>query len=261
GAADPSGSRPAFSAATWPGGRARRRSPPSSGRPDAVLRHLDALDALEAEEQLDAVGGGGGRGLLENRSQGLLHVLAEKDALDRHLGEVDLDPLIGREHRLTPAAVPPSPAAGAPRPPRAPRDQSAAEGRRPPAVLLERPLKTHHRPVAPGKPPTVDRQVVDQARIEGVRRVTAVPGYARRGLLRQTQQRLEGADVLGQDRFVAEVAGDFGEAREEFVHAHRRLGESGPLVEITRQLDLHRELLLPRLYAQQRAQSSRGPGT
>src|SRR5262249_23052891 len=68
---------------------------------------------------------------------------------------------------------------------------------------------------------------------------------------------LEGADVLGQDRFVAEVAGDFGEAREEFVHAHRRLGESGPLIEITRQLDLHRGLLLPRLYAQQSSQGGR----
>src|SRR5262249_47535817 len=118
------------------------------------------------------------------------------------------------------------------------------------AVLLERLLKTHQRPVAPSEPHTVDRQVVDQARIEGVRRLTAVPGHARRGLLRQTQQWPEGADVLGQDRFVAEVAGDLGEAREEFVPAHRRLGGSGPLAETTRQLDPHRGLLLPRLYAQ-----------
>src|SRR5262249_12554363 len=156
-----------------------------------------------------------------------------------------------------PRPVPPSPAAGARRPRRAPRDQSAAEGRRLTAVLLERLLKTRQRPVAPSEPHTVDRQVVDPARIEGVRRFTGFPGYARLGLLRQTQQRPEGADVLGQDRFVAEVAGDFGKAREEFVHAHRRLGESGPLVEITRQLDLHRELLQPRLYAQQGAQGSR----
>src|SRR5262249_30244265 len=56
-------------------------------RPNAFLRHFHSLDALEAEQELNAIRRRGGGGLLEHGAERLLHVLTELHSLDRQVRE------------------------------------------------------------------------------------------------------------------------------------------------------------------------------
>ena len=55
--------------------------------------------------------------------------------------------------------------------------------------------------------------------------VAGVP-HAGRRLLRHAQEEPERVDVFAEHRFVTEVRGNLGEARQEFIHRHR--GAHGP---------------------------------
>src|SRR5713226_8980124 len=65
---------------------------------DPLLRHIHPLDSLEAEQELDLVDGRLGGHLLQDRAEGLLHILAERDALDDEAGQVYGHPLIRLKH-------------------------------------------------------------------------------------------------------------------------------------------------------------------
>src|SRR5262249_2691521 len=96
------------------------------------------------------------------------------------------------------------------------------------------------RAIAPGQADAVDRQVVDQTRVEVVLGVATVRArHARRRLLRDLQLRAERPDELAHHRLVAQLAGDFGEAREERIDRHRPRRRSAPAFQIARQTDLH----------------------
>src|SRR5262245_45921595 len=73
---------------------------------DPRFRYLDPLDALEAEQELDPVDGRVGGNLLQDGPQGLLHVLAERDALDDQARQVDRHPLVRLEHEPSPSRPP-----------------------------------------------------------------------------------------------------------------------------------------------------------
>src|SRR5437667_7602733 len=65
-----------------------------------------SLHALEAEEQLDQISWRVGRRLANDRAQRLPDVLAEPDALDREMREIDFDALIRRQQPdLTPCPI------------------------------------------------------------------------------------------------------------------------------------------------------------
>src|SRR5215831_19856344 len=86
--------------ASWPLRSRTVRPYEWSRRADALLGNVHALDSLEAEQKLDPVDGWVGRDLLHDRSLGLLHVLAEADALDDEARQVDGHALVRLKHGI-----------------------------------------------------------------------------------------------------------------------------------------------------------------
>jgi branched-chain amino acid transport system ATP-binding protein len=112
------------------------------------------------------------------------------------------------------------------------------------AVVGEETLEALQRSLTAREADSVDREVVDQARVKVMLGVAAVRASdTRRRLLSDRKLRTERADELGEDRLVAEVARNFREPREERVDRHRPRGPALS-VEITRQTDLHAIALL-----------------
>src|SRR5678815_1470339 len=67
---------------------------------DSVFRHIHPLDSLEAEQELDLVDGRVGGHLLQDRPEGLLNILAERDALDDEAGQVHGHSLVRLKHEM-----------------------------------------------------------------------------------------------------------------------------------------------------------------
>src|SRR5262249_52256701 len=90
-------------------GRAQRSSPPSSSPTlhavDAFFGNLDALDALEAEDQFDEVRRMLGGDPMDDCPERFLHVLAEGDALDREAAQVHLHALVRLKHARAPVTA------------------------------------------------------------------------------------------------------------------------------------------------------------
>src|SRR5215470_15335945 len=63
--------------------------------------------------------------------------------------------------------------------------------------------------------------------------------HAGRRLLRQSEERSERGDVLGEYRLVPQVTGHFREAGEKLVHGYLRANRMGLRVEIGREANLH----------------------
>src|SRR5262249_57067573 len=80
----------------------------------------------------------------------------------------------------------------------------------------------------------VDRQVVDEFCEEAVPHVPAA-AHAGRRLLRQSEERSERGEVLGEHRLVPQVTGHFGEAGEKLVYGYLRTNRLGVRVEIRRE--------------------------
>src|SRR5437867_10470168 len=168
-------------------------------------------------------------------------IMAELKAIGTSCGTVGR---VARTGRSRPAAFAPrSGLRGARRARRArrlSRNQRAGKRGRLRPVLGEETFDALERAIAPGQTDAVDGKVVDQTRVEVVLGVAAVRArHARRRLLRDLQLRAERPDELAHHRLVAQLAGDFGEAREERIDRHRPRRRAAAVFQITRQTDLH----------------------
>src|SRR5437660_5546094 len=173
-------------------------------------------------------------------------IMAEKKAIGTSCGTVESVARTGRSRPRKKLVREPSRllrSRGAPRARRAgrlSRHQRAGKRGRLRPVLGEEAFEALERAIAPGQTDAVDGKVVDQTRVEVVLGVAAVRArHARRRLLRDLQLRAERPDELAHHRLVAQLAGDFGEAREERINRHRPRRRAAAVFQIARQTDLH----------------------